>query len=690
MTIKRKTADAVIVPKHFIHYDPATFADQKAPQFLEVSAEELLAQIRPMEFDFLPGRRIIAVDTETYFTGVPSNSMPANVVRRCIHISQSKTIPNDFPFCISICDGTHSFVVYDTLQNGFAEFHKLMPLLMDMSIDKVGQNFDFDLHMLANTGTNMRGRFYDTLHLSKLTRAGAFTHSLIDIATEIHDDVEYPTITKYEHMLDSFKAAHRITDYRQIPRELMTQYTGADTWNTIYSFKKLYPMMLENKQFALFEKESEIMLVTFHMERSGIPTDIERLNTLIPELRAEVDEAERKIYEDAGYTFNINSSKQLAEVLIKLGYRNKIHYGKPTDAMLEKGITQGNPSFDKIEMERLENEGVPLIADILQFRKSEKLLNTFAIKLYDLRDANDVVHCNINTIEAKTGRFSISDPSMQNIPRRKDARIREAFVAPDGYTFYDFDFKAQESLIMAHYSRAPYLLDNINAGKDIHKVIAAIIYSLEIDNVTKALRDIAKSIEFAIVYGAGPPKIVSMTIDVVIDGKKGLTLEEARMAIATFKKMVPEVEVFIKTANKVIKERGCIKTIMGRFVYAERGREYACVNYLCQGSAADSTKSRMTEIYKFLKANGYSSYMVLQVHDSLLQAIKKGEEELLGYLKWLQTERELFRVTVNVDVAICEPTWRAKSDVDVEEVRPPQEMLDKMNAYDIWAEGILA
>jgi len=276
------------------------------------------------------------------------------------------------------------------------------------------------------------------------------------------------------------------------------------------------------------------------------------------------------------------------------------------------------------------------------------------------------------------------------MPRRSDSRIRSTFIPPEGYVWYDFDFKAQESLIMAHYSRAPYLLDIINSGGDIHKAIAAIIYDILMEDVTKALREVAKSVEFAIVYGAGPPKIVLMTATVIIDGKKGLTLDEAKMAIATFKKKVPEVQTFINTANKMIKERGCIKTIMGRRVYGERGREYACVNYLCQGSAADSTKTRMCCIYKFLKANGYKTRMVLQVHDSLLDAVKIEEEtELVPYLIWLQTEFELFRVVVNVEPAKCSPTWREKTELKITATQPPEHMLEKMRTYDIWSEGIL-
>ena len=608
---------------------------------------------------------------------------------------KGKYIPNDFPFCISLSDGTNSFAVYDTLENGFKEFKKLKPLLFDRSIAKCGHNLDFDLHMLANAGVNMRGRFYDTSHMSRLARANAFTHNLLDIATEIQNLNEHssdyaPTVPEFEHILHGYKDANRINDYRLFPRRLMTQYTCADTWNAIWALKILYPKLTELGLIKVYKVEAQILLVCYNMERTGAPINKEYGPELISELRDEVDAAERRIYAEAGCMFNINSSQQLYEVLCRLGYQKYVRFKKPTDAMLAKGIMQGNPSFDKFEMERLDNAGVPLITDISQFRKAEKLLNTFAIKLYDMCDFNGVVHCSINTMEAKTGRFSMSAPSMQNMPRRKDSRVRKAFIAPDGYTLYDVDFKAQESLIMAHYSRAPYLLDNINAGKDIHKVIAAIIYGLPLDQVTKALRDVAKSIEFAIVYGAGADKVKNMTADVIINDKKGLTKEEAQMAIRTFKNKVPEVEMFIKTANQIIKERGYIKTRLGRFVYAEPGREYACVNYLCQGSGADSTKSRMVDIYKFIRANKYKTRMELQVHDSLLYQVWNAEEAfILGYLKWLQTERNLFRVTVNVDIAKCYPTWREKLDVDVESTQPPQEQLDKMAAYDIWNEGII-
>ena len=677
MAIQPKVGVATIVPKKTVDYTPATFEDYMCLNFIEATAEQVLANIEPATFDFIPGEKFITVDTETFYTGLPNNRLPSTMVRRWIKV-KSKYIPNDFPFCISISDGTNAYVVYDTLENKFQEFKKLETLLADSSISKVGHNIGYDMHMLANARVNMKGRLYDTMFLSKLTRAEAFTHSLYDIATEAQR-LGYPIHLQYENMLDAYKARYKITDYRQIPHDLMTQYTCADVWNTMIIFQMLYPMLKEYDVEQLYNIEIEMLVVAYAMERRGIKLDLEYEHVLIPELINECDEAERNIYESAGVTFNINSGQQLEAVLKQMGYGHLIEYNKPTEGMLSKGIVKGNPKFDKFEMERLENEGVPLIANIQRYKNAEKLLNTFAIKLYEMRDFDGYVHCNFNTIEAKTGRFSISAPSMQNLPRRKDDRVRGAFIAPECYRLYDFDFKSQESIILAHYSRAEYLLEMVRKGEDIHKATASLVYSKNVADVTKSERSDAKSVGFAVTYGAGASKVASMT---------GKSLEEAQYIIKTYMKNIPEVDVFIRTANKVAKERKRIKTVLGRQVYVERGREYACVNYVIQGSAADSTKSRMVEIYKFLKANNYKSYPILQVHDSLLQCIHEDEQQLLGYLRWLQTERQLFRVDITVDVAVCHPTWKDKQDIEVDTRQPPDAELMKMLNYNIWEEGL--
>lgn len=690
MMIKSKQLELTVTAKNYEEYNPQTFKGDD--RFIECSAEYVLSHIEPVEFSFLPGRKFIVFDTETYWTGLPANKMPPSLVRRYIK-SGSKDIPNDLPFCISLCDGKHSYIVYDDLKNRYAELRKLSDMLSDTSVEKIAHNTNYDCHMLANAGVQLRGRLHDTLYASKIARGNAFTHSLFDIAKEADGlytwvDAEkterkcYDPVLKFERMLNSYKAQYKITDYRQFPHELMTNYTGADTWNACVIFQYLYQLLqCVDGWEALYDKECAVGKIAYWAEREGIEIDPDYKDVLIPALTKEVQDAEEEIYKTAGRMFNINSGAQVASVLTDLGYGKHIKYNPPTEAMKAKGITKGNPCLDKFEMERLSNLGIPLVDLIQKFKASQKLLNTFAIKIYDMADSANRVHCNFNTIEAKTGRFSISSPSMQNMPRRKDARVRAAFTASPGWTLYDFDFKSQEAIVLAHYSRAAYLLEMINAGHDIHKATASIVYSVPIDEVTKEQRGDAKSVGFAVTYGAGAEKVANMT---------GKSVQEARSIIARYMKNIPEVDIFIKTANKVMKERGYVRTIDGRYIYAERGREYACVNYIIQGSSAGSTKARMVDIYKFLRANNYQSKIVLQIHDSLNGLIKDEEaDELLPYWRWLQTERTLFRVPVSVDVAICKPTWRDKTDIDIPAVQPPQEMLDKMEAYDIWQEGIL-
>jgi len=669
MAIKKKSPGS-IVPKYSRSYSPLDFSSFVEPNFIEATAEQVIARIKPAEFDFMPGRKFVAVDTETFYTGVASNHMPSHVVRRWIKTKSGKEIPNDFPFTIQICDGTNSFIVYDTLENKFAEFRKLSVILNDPTIDKVGHNIDYDLHMINNAGVKMSGQLWDTLFLSKLTRAGAFTHGLLDVSVEIQD--EEPTVTTFEYMVDSYKAMNRVTDYRQIPKELLTQYGCADTWNTLLVFKHFYPLLStldkEKDLRGLYELENEVMLVCYSMERTGIRVDENYKDILIPELTAEADAAEKEIYETAGMVFNINSGQQIYSALNKLGFGHLVKIKRDT----------GNPILDAIAMEELDNQGVPLVSKIQGYKAANKLLNTFAIKLYEMCDSQDMVHCNINSMEAKTGRFSISSPSMQNMPRRKDSRVRDAFIAPDGYTLYDFDFKSQEAIILVHYSQAPYLLEIINSGGDIHRAIGGLIYSCKYEDVTKKQREAAKSVEFAIIYGAGAAKVITMP------GMEGVTIGEANAIIYDFKRNVPEVDAFIKAANNKAKSARFVRTILGRRVYVDHNKEYACVNYAIQGSAADSTKTRLVALYKFLRANGFSSKMILQVHDSLLYIIKQSEEYILGWLRWIQTERDLFRIHVTVDVAICSPSWRTKEDVDVAAVEPPADLMQKARDYNMW------
>lgn len=674
--IQRKPELAGIQQRTSLMWSRAALEQCKHDNFIECTAEYCLEHIRPSSIPGLPGVWI-CFDTETEPTGIDAGVLPPTVVRRWIKRG-SKEVPNDFPFCFSICDGTTSFVIYDSWTKGFPELKKLKPLLEDPNINKTLHNAKYDLHMAKNAGINVNGMIFDSLPASKICRAWALTHSLLDNAKEIDEGV-----TEFEFMVDSYKQQFKVTNYAQIDHDLMTQYTGADTWNGFYVAKRLVRIAKEHEAdgwFDLCMLENEIVKITYFAEREGVLIDPEYEEPLMIALKKQADDAEAKVYEEAGCFFNMNSGQQLESVLIKLGYGDLIKYGKPTATMQAKGITKGNPKFRKEDKERMINAGCKILEDIQSYQKAEKLLHSFAEKLYTMKDATDRVHCSFNTVEAKTGRFSISMPSFQNMPRRGESRIRKAFVAPKDYTIYELDYASQESKIMVHYSRSEFLIEALHEGKDIHKIFASMIFATPYEEVIKDQRQIAKSVEFAIVYGAGASKVASMS---------GIAEYEAKQVMADVRTRMPEIDAFIKTANSVAKDRGWVKTVMGRQVYVEKDREYACVNYIVQGSAADCTKNALRRINKYLRANHYETKFVIQVHDSCMFYVKDSEADtVVPKLLYLMAENELFRVPITADCGIStDGTWAGKEDKDVKPMPPSPEEQKAMDNYNIWEDA---
>jgi DNA polymerase-1 len=203
------------------------------------------------------------------------------------------------------------------------------------------------------------------------------------------------------------------------------------------------------------------------------------------------------------------------------------------------------------------------------------------------------------------------------------------------------------------------------------------IFDVPYDSVTKDQRQVAKSVEFAIVYGAGAAKVSSMS---------GISEAEAKQVMADVYKRMPEVNAFIKTANSIAKERKWVKTIKGRQVYVEKGREYACVNYIIQGSAADCTKVALRRINQYLRANHYDTKFILQVHDSCMFYVKDSEADIVvPKLLYLMAETELFRVPITADCGIStDGTWAGKEDKDIKPMPPSPEEQKAMDNYNIW------
>ena len=629
-------------------YNPTTFAkEHKVSNFFVIdTAEELLSLVNPFE---LYGRKFITFDTETHPHFSSSQQVPERIVRRWVG-SGKHANPQDFPFCISICDGKNSYTLFDSVANEFKELKKLAPLLEDSTIEKIAHNTKFDMHMCANAGVKLVGRLHDTVVLAKIIDENRHSYQLRDIAARLNGG-----IVKFEYMVDAYKQLNKVSDYRQIPRELLSEYANADVWNCYLEFITDFVKLEDQGLMALYENEMELMIALYAMERYGMRVDTDYEKPLKTDLQELTDNAERAIYDEAGHMFNINSAKQLYEVLMSLGV---------SDSLIGR-TDKGNPKLDKNALNDLaENHNVSIVKKILEYRKYEKLLTTYADGIYGQRDASDRVHGSINQTEATTGRMSITKPALQTLPKR-DKRIRKAFVPEAGYKMWFFDLDQVEYRLFAHYAKLPSLLEQIKNGYDVHAATAATLFGLDLDTLVRlvhegddeatAHRSRAKTLNFALIYGMGNQALAN-------DLKVPLT--EATEIKARYFSTMPEARVFINTVQQVIKVRGFVKNFYGRRRRLDPDDCYKAPNALIQGCAADYIKHKIVRIYKYLMWHGYSTHMTNVVHDEVVFNISDNEQHLAPILRWLMSDFETFRCPITAGAENGNPSWGQKEEQD--------------------------
>lgn len=629
-------------------YNPATFAkEHKVDNFYVVDTpEELLNRVKPFEFR---GRRFITFDTETHPHFSSSQDVPVSVVRRWVGSGKS-AVPQDFPFCISICDGTNSYTMFDSVSNDFAKLRGLAPLLEDPTVEKIAHNTKFDMHMLANAGMKIVGRLHDTVVLTKLTDENRRSYQLRDLAAHYNGG-----ITKFEFMVDSYKQMNKVSDYRQIPRELLSEYANADVWNCHLAFINEYPRLEEDGLVDLYNNEMELMVALYAMERYGMKIDSTYEPTLKADLQVLCDEAEQAIYEEAGCMFNINSTKQLYDVLMRLG----------VDSTLIGRTEKGNPKLDKDALDNLaEVHNVSIVQKILEYRKYDKLLTTYADGIYSQRDSANRVHGSINQTEATTGRMSITKPALQTLPK-KDKRIRRAFIPDDNCTLWFMDLDQVEYRLFAHYAKIPGLIESIKNGYDVHAATAALLFNKDVDELIEkvhkgddeasALRSKAKTINFALIYGVGQDHLSEML---------KCSPTEAAETKARYFSTMPEARVFINTVYQVIKMRGYVKNFYGRRRRLDSDDCYKAPNALIQGCAADYIKHKVVGMYKYIMYYGLKTHMTNIVHDEVVIDFHDDDKEHIPVLRWLLSDFTTFRCPITAGAEYGNPSWGQKVEPD--------------------------
>lgn len=390
----------------------------------------------------------------------------------------------------------------------------------------------------------------------------------------------------------------------------------------VYALQKVMPVLQaaleQNGMDKLFrELEMPLSYVLYDMEREGILVKPEELKAYGEALSGRIDELEKAIHEAAGETFNINSPKQLGEILFE---KLQLPGGKKT----KTGYSTAADVLEKLAAEH------PIVKDILEYRGLTKLKSTYAEGLAAFIDEQNKIHTSFNQTITATGRLSSTEPNLQNIPMRMELgrRIRKVFIPQKGCIFMDADYSQIELRVLAHMSGDEQLIEAYRMDEDIHRITAAKVFHTSFDEVTDLQRRNAKAVNFGIVYGISS---FGLSQDLSISPK------EAKGYIDEYFKTYPGIKVFLDKTVSDAKERGYSVSLFGRrrpipelkssnFMQRSFGERIA-MNSPIQGTAADIIKYAMVNVYNALKESGLKSKLILQIHDELLVETREDEVE---------------------------------------------------------------
>ena len=524
-----------------------------------------------------------------------------------------------------------------------AALERLRPWLEDAGRAKLGQNAKYDTHVLANHGVRLAGVAHDTLLQSYLLES----HQRHDMDSLAERHLGVKTIT-YDEVTG--KGASRI-GFEQVAVERATEYAAEDADVTLQLHQALYPRVESDAKLARIYREVEMPLlsVLFAMERHGVLLDTALLKELSREFGEKMGEIENKAHQQAGQPFNLNSPKQIQEILFeKQGL-------KPV-----RKTPSGQPSTDEDALGELALDH-PLPQLILDYRGVAKLKSTYTDKLAEMiNPKTGRVHTNYGQAVAVTGRLASNDPNLQNIPIRtaEGRRIREAFIAAPGSHLVSADYSQIELRIMAHISRDEGLLKAFAAGEDIHRATAAEIFGLDPQDVDAEKRRYAKVINFGLIYGMSAFGLARQL---------GLERSAAQQYMDRYFMRYPGVAEYMKRTREEAREKGYVETVLGRRLWLPEIRggngprrqaaERAAINAPMQGTAADLIKMAMIAVDRWLAEKNLDSRLIMQVHDELVLEVPARElAEIKRELPRLMSGVAKLSVPLVVDVG-AGPNW---------------------------------
>ena len=546
--------------------------------------------------DKLRAAELIAFDTET--TSV--DSMQAEMVGLSLSVETGEAcyvpLAHDYPGAPAQLPRDH---VLD----------KLKPIFEDPSRAKLGQHAKYDINILSHYGIVVQGLKHDSMLESYVWNATATRHDMDSLARKY---LGYETV-KYEEVAG--KGAKQIS-FSQVDVDTACRYAAEDADITLRLHRALWPLLESEPKLRSVYEDIEIPLVPVlaGMEQRGVLIDVPNLRLQSQQLGKRMFDLQQQAWQAAGHDFNLDSPKQLQSVLFdELGLAAKLR--TPT----------GQPSTNEEALEAIADEH-PLPRLILDYRGLAKLRSTYTDKLAEIvNPRTGRVHTSYHQGAVATGRVSSSDPNLQNIPVRTEEgrRIRQAFIAPDGWVVMAADYSQIELRIMAHLSGDEGLLRAFQEGGDVHRATAAEVFGLPPEEVSTNQRRAAKAINFGLMYGMSAFGLARQL---------GVDRGEASDYMARYFARYPGVHAFMDATREQAHRDGYVETIFGRRLYLENlkarnqalraGAERAAVNAPMQGSAADIIKRAMIAVAAWLKPRE-DAHMLMQVHDELVFEVRE-------------------------------------------------------------------
>ena len=490
------------------------------------------------------------------------------------------------------------------------------PVLEDESVRKCGQNAKYDILALRRAGVTVRGLAIDPMIASFCLDPGQRQHGLDALSLRLFGYRKIPTS-------DLIGSGRNQITMDQVEVERVGEYACEDADFTLRIAREFEPRLASESVGPLFrDVELPLVGVLAEMEWEGVRLDTELLDTLSADLAKQAGALERAICEIAGEAFNVNSPKQLGEVLFeRLHIQGRRHVRK----------TKTGWATDERTLRSFSEE--PIVEKLLRFRSLTKLRGTYTESLPRLVNPHTGrVHTSYSQVAAVTGRLASSDPNLQNIPIRtaEGREIRRAFVPrEDGWQLLSADYSQIELRVLAHLSEDEHLCAAFDAGEDIHRRTAARIFGIDPAFVTPEIRGRAKAINFGIVYGMGATRLAEDT---------GISRKEAVDFIENYFRAYPGVKAFVDGLKTQARERGWVETLLGRRrpladmlestdQRVQAAVDNVAVNTPIQGSAADIIKIAMIRLHDAIRTIGLASRMILQVHDELVFDVAPGELE---------------------------------------------------------------